>query len=152
MIRDAAPNETEALSALALRSKAHWGYDAAFMAACVEELTVTPARLAGWTTRVHEDGGAVDGFYALSTESGAACAEMFFVDPPAIGTGVGKVLWAEMVDRAAIDAVTLRIESDPQAEGFYARMGAVRTGTCDSASIPGRKLPVLIYDLRRGLR
>jgi len=152
MIRDATPDDAEALSALALRSKAHWGYDDAFMAACVDELTVTPAKLGDWTVRLYEDGGTTAGFYALSSESGSAIAELFFVDPPAIGTGVGRALWADMVDKAAMDSVTLRIESDPQAEGFYARMGAVRTGTCESASIPGRRLPVLLYDLRRGLR
>ena len=40
MIRDASPGDCEALSALAFSSKAHWGYDDAFMAACRDELTV----------------------------------------------------------------------------------------------------------------
>ena len=42
-LRDGESNEAEALSALALRSKAYWGYDEAFMTACVGELTVSPA-------------------------------------------------------------------------------------------------------------
>lgn len=152
MIRDAIPADAGVLTDIALRAKAHWGYDDAFMAACRDELTVTAARLAAETTRVHEAGGAADGFYSLSSSSGEANVELFFVDPPAIGRGVGAALWRDLVAQAALDAVILRIESDPQAEGFYRRMGAVRTGTAPSGSIPGRELPLLIYDLRRGLQ
>lgn len=152
MIRDAAPADTAALTELALRSKAHWGYDDAFMAACRDELTVTAATLDAWTVRLAERDDAAVGFYALSSKDGEACVEMFFVDPPAIGTGVGKALWPDMVAHAVRDAVTMRIESDPDAEGFYLRMGATRTGTAPSGSIPGRELPLLYYDLRRGLQ
>ena len=45
-IRRARGREAAALSALAMRSKAHWGYDAAFMAACRAELTLTPEGIA----------------------------------------------------------------------------------------------------------
>jgi hypothetical protein len=38
IIRPAQADEVEALTALALRSKAHWGYDDAFMEACRAEL------------------------------------------------------------------------------------------------------------------
>ena len=46
LIRPARAEECESLSELARRSKAVWGYDAAFMAACHEELAVQPARVA----------------------------------------------------------------------------------------------------------
>src|SRR5687768_14923343 len=45
-IRRARPDEAEHLTALTLRSKAHWGYDADFMAACVPSLTITSERIA----------------------------------------------------------------------------------------------------------
>jgi hypothetical protein len=45
-IRKARPDEAGELTELALRSKAHWGYDEAFMASCREELTVRKARWA----------------------------------------------------------------------------------------------------------
>ena len=34
-------DEADCLTALCMRSKAHWGYDAAFMHACREELRMT---------------------------------------------------------------------------------------------------------------
>jgi len=40
-IRPARAGEAEALTALCVRSKAHWGYDAAFMRLCVPALTMS---------------------------------------------------------------------------------------------------------------
>ena len=42
---------------------------------------------------------------------------------------------------------TLHIHSDPFAEGFYLRNGAIRIGETPSGSIPGRLLPLLRLDL-----
>ena len=40
-LRDARQDELQSLTELCLRSKAVWGYDAAFMAACRIELTLS---------------------------------------------------------------------------------------------------------------
>lgn len=40
------------------------------------------------------------------------------------------------------------IEADPNAVPFYLRMGALKVGEVDSKRIPGRKVPVLRFDLR----
>jgi hypothetical protein len=43
----------------------------------------------------------------------------------------------------------LRVVSDPNAAGFYLRMGACQVG--EQASVPvGRRLPVLVIPLREG--
>ena len=39
------PNEAVYLSALALRSKAHWGYSKEFLKSCENELTYDPVQL-----------------------------------------------------------------------------------------------------------
>ncbi|MEU4236164.1 hypothetical protein [Actinoplanes sp. NPDC026619] len=41
-IRPARPGEAAALSELARRSKAHWGYDEGFLDACRADLTLSP--------------------------------------------------------------------------------------------------------------
>lgn len=46
LIRLARVTEAEILSDLALRSKAHWGYDAEFIEACRDELTVDASEVA----------------------------------------------------------------------------------------------------------
>lgn len=45
IIRPASRAEASLLSQLAFESKAYWGYDADFMVACREELTVTEEEL-----------------------------------------------------------------------------------------------------------
>ena len=51
-IRPARAEEATTLSALALRAKAHWGYDEAFVAAYRDALTVRPGDIADHTIRV----------------------------------------------------------------------------------------------------
>ena len=79
---------------------------------------------------------------------GIAELDACFVEPSAIGSGVGRALWekAEALARAG-GAVEIGLDSDPFAEGFYKAMGAVRVGEAPSGSIPGRVLPRMIKTL-----
>ncbi|MFE4449715.1 GNAT family N-acetyltransferase [Streptomyces sp. NPDC056796] len=148
-VREGRPEEAEALTGLALRSKAHWGYDEAFLAACRDELTVTPGDTAGGRTAVAEEDGRVLGFTALSGEPPEGALGMMFVEPEAIGRGVGRLLFSHTVAQARrLGFESLTIDADPHAEPFYLAMGAVRTGTTPSGSIPGRELPLLALPLR----
>jgi GNAT superfamily N-acetyltransferase len=143
-LRPAVPGEAAALSRLALRSKAHWGYDEEFLAACRAELTLRPEQCDGVHTVVAERDAVLLGFYRLAGEAPVAELADLFVDPTAIGQGVGATLLADAVDRArAVGVARLVIDSDPHAEEFYAHMGARRIGTVASGSIPGRELPRL---------
>jgi GrpB-like predicted nucleotidyltransferase (UPF0157 family)/GNAT superfamily N-acetyltransferase len=147
-IRAATPGECEALSDLALRSKAHWGYDADFLAACRAERTVEPADVRRLRVSLADESGDVVGFYAL--EGGAPEGELtfLFVEPGRIGAGVGRMLWEDCLATAArIGLSRIRIESDPFAEGFYLSMGATRIGDVPSQSIPERRLPLLVFDM-----
>jgi len=147
-IRRARREEAALLSDLALRAKAHWGYDDAFMEMCREELSVTISDIEGGTVWVAEAGGSVLGFMDLRMADGVAELDACFVEPTAIGSGVGRALWAqaETLARAA-GAGEIGLDSDPYAEGFYLAMGAVRTGEAPSGSIPGRVLPRLMKTL-----
>src|SRR4051812_27147684 len=121
-----------------MRSKAHWGYDDAFMAACRDELTIRAEHI----PRV--DVADVDGDIVGMVRLESGCIEDLFVEPAAIGTGVGRALFRHVVRRAAAEGMArLSIDADPNAEGFYASMGAVRVGEAPSQSIPGRMLPLL---------
>jgi predicted N-acetyltransferase YhbS len=90
------------------------------------------------------------GFYALVGEGRELDLEHLWVTPEHIGTGVGRLLFDHAVRRAvSLGAETVRIESDPNAEGFYRRMGAVRAGEI-SYPIDGQKrtLPLLVAEVR----
>jgi GNAT superfamily N-acetyltransferase len=143
-LRPAVPAEADALSRLALRSKSHWGYDEQFLAACRAELTLRPEQCDGVRTVVAERAAVLLGFYRLDGAAPVAELADLFVDPAALGSGVGGLLLADAVGRArSLGIARLLIDSDPHAEGFYARMGARRVGTVASGSIPDRELPRL---------
>ena len=140
-IRRAWTTEAEALTELALRAKATWGYDAAFIEACRAELTMTPERLAAWMVWVAEVDGMIAGMIALGLD-GDAEVEDFFVEPEFQGQGVGGLLMATLLDACRAQNVTsVSVDADPNAEGIYARFGFATVGRSPSGSIPGRFLP-----------
>jgi GNAT superfamily N-acetyltransferase len=143
-IRRARPEEAAALSALAVRSKASWGYDEAFMKACVDELGVSADFVRRHPVYVIEEGRRLLGFYTLEPlADGEVELGHLFVEPGAFRRGCGTRLLehARTTARAAGHAV-LVIQGDPNAEGFYRAMGAAKIGARPSASIPGRELPL----------
>lgn len=138
-IRPAAPGDAKALTALAFRSKAHWGYDDEFMEACRPSLAIRATCVQ--PTFVASVDGVIAGFYQLDgSEVGA-----FFVDPPHIGRGVGRALWEHLIGEARSRGLSsVEILADPNAEGFYLTMGAERVGDAPSDVFgPDRMLPLL---------
>lgn len=145
-IRDGRPEDAALLTAIALRSKAHWGYDAAFLEACRAELTVDPDAVSPRRILVALEGDRVVGFVAVDGEPPVGEIGLLFVEPNRIGRGAGRALFEAAIERARAGGfAALTIDSDPGAEGFYLHMGAVRVGVAPSASIAGRLLPRLRY-------
>ncbi len=117
-VRDAHPSEASALTELALRSKAHWPYDAAFLAAARPALTIDAALIARATCRVATRGGAMIGFYLLAVDDGVPTLRDLWLEPAAIGSGAGRALWDDMIAAARrLGYARVRIESDPNAAG-----------------------------------
>lgn len=143
VIRRARPADVARLTEVAHAAKRHWGYPESDIALWRSDLSVTPALLAEDVYLCAEDDGRVVGFAAVSFEGGAAGLEHLWVDPPAMGRGHGAALFRHALAVAGEHGATaLRIASDPNAEKFYLRMGAVRVGEVASTP-PGRVLPVL---------
>ncbi len=150
-IRDATPADAARLSGIAHAAKAHWGYPAAWLELWRAELTLTAADLARLTVRVAAgDDGAPLGFAATST-AGSPRRELehLWVDPAAMGRGVGRALLRDALRLAhEAGAVGLSILSDPHAADFYRRCGA-RPAEDVPAPMPGapeRTLPRLHLD------
>lgn len=141
-------DELEALTELCLRSKALWGYDAAFLEACRRELTLTPEDLGRTAACVAEREGRRVGICQVAIEGSDADLVKLFVEPEEIGRGYGRILfdWAVRTARDA-GGRCMTIDADPGAVPFYERMGAVPAGLVPSGSIPGRFLPRLVVAL-----
>ncbi|MFJ4775888.1 GNAT family N-acetyltransferase [Streptomyces sp. NPDC088762] len=126
-VRAARAAEAEALTGLVRRSKAHWGYAPDFLAAQAEQLRIRPAEVTARRVVVAEDGrGRPLGVASLEGGPPQAALGLLFVDPVAIGQGVGRLLYRDALRRAAeLGVCRLVIDSDPHAAGFYRAMGAL---------------------------
>ncbi|MER5700259.1 GNAT family N-acetyltransferase [Streptomyces mirabilis] len=150
LIRPARATEARMLTDLALRSKAHWGYDAEFLKACREELTVAANEVTRRRAMVADRDGHILGFTTLEGEPPTGVLGMMFVDPRAIGQGIGRLLFEHTIAAGRdLGFTQLTIDADPNAEPFYRAMGAVRVGNVPSGSIAGRVLPQMVVTVQR---
>jgi GNAT superfamily N-acetyltransferase len=141
----ALPEDAGALSSIARAAKAHWGYPEAWLRRWDDVLTLNPGYIVSNPTYCLVADGAFIGFFALVLKDKEAFLDHLWVMPTELGKGAGRRLFefAEDLARTA-GAATLKVESDPHAEGFYIRMGAKRFGEV-SAAMDGdnRALPRL---------
>ena len=145
--RPARAGEVDELTALALRSKAHWGYGQDFLDRCRPLLTVTEADLAAKLLLVADDGGPL-GFAGLAGPPPVGELTDLWVEPAVLGRGIGRLLFRHAVQAAREAGMTaLRIEAEPNAVGFYRAMGADPAGETPSGLVADRWLPVLRYRL-----
>lgn len=141
-VRPARPDEADALRALAHRSKAHWPYDAAFLARVAPMLVLTPTEIARDEVHVLEVDDAVVGWHRVALRDSHAELEALWVEPAFIGAGWGRVLFEHAVAVArAHAAAALEWDAEPFAQAFYERMGGVEIGRTPSAVEEGRTLP-----------
>ncbi len=148
-VRKAVPGESSSLAALCIRSKAHWGYDDAFMEMSAASLAVSEDDIASGRVLVAVDGnGRALGMACVLPEGVTADLDALFVDPPAIGKGAGRLLFDAAIGLArTLGARRLTILADPNAAPFYERMGARYLRNAPSDAIPGRALPFYECDL-----
>ena len=147
-IRKASTEDAATLTRIALDAKRHWGYPEHWIQHWQDDLTISPDFVAANQVYVAEHDGDLLGFYALVIKKKKAELDHMWVAPAHIGSGVGKELFIHAMQTAAgqdIDAV--EILSDPNAAGFYRKMGAHQIGETTS-EIDGRSrtLPRLSVD------
>ena len=139
------------LSEVAFAAKQHWGYPAEWMAQWRDELRLTPEYISAQPVYVAKQAGKIVGFFGLNLLGDGKHLEHLWLRPAYIGQGLGRALFIEAVRQARIARVTeLRIKSDPNAESFYLRMGAVRVGL-EKYRLLGkvrREVPLLAYFIR----
>jgi GNAT superfamily N-acetyltransferase len=152
-IRPARRGEAASLTAICLRSKAHWGYDAEFMRLSTPHITVHESDIeAGHVLVGCDASGRIIGLVRVQPEGEEAELGLMFVDPFAIGTGAGRALFeAAAVLARRLGAKRMTILADPNAAPFYERMGARFVRNAPSDAIPGRTLPFYEYDLTPGV-
>jgi GNAT superfamily N-acetyltransferase len=145
----ARPDDAEVLTRISFAAKRHWGYPESWIERWRESLTIIPDFIRRNEVYVAVVEGNPVGFYALVGDGRKLELEHLWVSPEFIGTGMGRALFDHAVRRAAaLGAEVVGVESDPNAEGFYRRMGARRVGEI-SCPIDGQKrtLPLLAVEV-----
>ncbi len=148
LLRRARVGEAALLTEIAFAAKQHWGYPAEWLAAWRYDLTVTADYIRTQRVVVAETDGLIAGFVGLLRTAEGDQLEHLWLRPSCMGRGLGRRLFEEAVNQARAAGITaLQIRADPNAEGFYLKMGAVRIGE-EVYELPGkirREVPLLTY-------
>ncbi|WP_368906904.1 GNAT family N-acetyltransferase [Bacillus wiedmannii] len=145
-IRKALLSEANELSELALHSKATWNYSEEFILACKGDLTVTEEYIKNNFVYVLENDNTKIGFFSFLRDDNAL--DFLYIHPRYKGKGYGEILWEYVIEQAnELGIKSFTVDSDPNAKGYYLKMGAKLIGETPSTVCKDRLLPLLKYDV-----
>ena len=147
LIRPAHTGEAALLTGICLRAKAHWGYDSIFMEAAAQLLQIREGEIGAGRVLTALRDEKPCGVAAIVPLRRAGWFELshLFVGPEYLRQGIGGALFQAAVELAARTGAHLSILSDPNAAGFYERLGARRCGAAQSDVERGRMLPLFEF-------
>jgi GNAT superfamily N-acetyltransferase len=125
LVRAGTEDDFARLREIAVEAKAHWGYDRSRVEEWARHGDFETESLRAREVYLAEADGAAIGWAALIMRGEVGWLEDLWVDPPWIGRGVGRLLFEHVAGRAReLGARRLEWEAEPNATGFYRRMGA----------------------------
>lgn len=142
-IRRALAGDAPQLTRIAFSAKRHWGYPDAMIELWIDDLTVTDSYIETHSAYAAVVDSEIAGWYSIASENAVAMIDYCWVDPQWIGQGMGRSMlehMREMVRHCGVKRV--QVVSDPNAEGFYCRMG-FETIDHYASLPPGRLLPIM---------
>jgi len=159
IFRNAVPEEAESITQLTLDSKRYWGYPEEYITIWTDEMTIRPSYIEKNMIVVAEENSELLGYVSIIEEprkhvvkigdyklSGGFFLDNLFIHPSYIRQGIGEKLIAIAFDWCKERRIKrLHVFSDPNAKGFYEKMGAVCLGELPSNNA-GRPLPFLFFD------
>jgi GNAT superfamily N-acetyltransferase len=132
------------LREIAYAAKAHWGFDTRLVREWADSLDVDDGRI----LLVEEQEGVALAWASLIPQGDVCVLEDLWVEPRSMGRGLGARLFRRAEERAhELGAARLEWEAEPNAVGFYEKMGA-RYLRDSEPSEWGRILPVMGVDLQ----
>ncbi len=125
----ALPEKAIILSKIAFAAKRYWGYPERWMELWKPQLTFNSKYFEENESWAAEINGVPVAFYTLLEQDGNAWIENLWVSPERIGKGVGKYLFLHALELSRQRGFQqLRLDSDPNAVGFYEKMGMYKIG------------------------
>ena len=125
-IRPGAADEGARLKEIAIAAKGFWGYEPARVREWADKGDFSPQRLSELTVFVAEADARPIGWCSLIPRGELCWLEDLWIDPAWIGKGVGTRLFVRAAEHAKeLGAVRMEWEAEPNAIGFYAKLGAI---------------------------
>ena len=156
MIRKANNYEFEILSDISFKSKKFWNYPEDYFNIWKNELTITKEYINKNIVYVYEENDKIIAYYSLINNKKDQYfndvfvekgwwLEHIFVLPDFINKGIGTKLIKHIHEISVINKIDkLKIFSDPNSNGFYDKIGAIKIRKSNS-SIKDRE--ILVYEL-----
>lgn len=159
-IQRAEIEDAQQLTEIAFAAKRYWKYPEAYFAIWEKELTITSGYIRDhWVYKAIIEGNTIgffsivevmEDFYAGKTfvHKGFWLDHLFLI-PDYIGKGIGRRVMG-FINQHCIqkNVENLYIFSDPNAYGFYEKVGAVYQSESPS-SIEGRNVLLFVYKIKR---
>jgi GNAT superfamily N-acetyltransferase len=141
ILRDAVPEERQALEALQRRAALTWEADRAFLLANPDVIELPLGHIQHGRVRVADAQGLALGFAVLLPRDGDALLEGLFVEPDQWGRGIGRSLVADAKAKArALGLGALEVVANHKALGFYMRLGFAACGVAETPFGPAQRL------------
>lgn len=144
VIEKASITDNEILTTITKKSKAYWGYSDEQIQKWDKNLTISQEYIREHGVFKLVENDLVIGYYSYVFEDEKIVKlDNLFILPEHIGKGFGKYLVLDFLNQMkelGIEKVTL--ESEPNAESFYSKMGFVKIGEFET-SIKDRFMPIM---------
>ncbi|OXB23197.1 hypothetical protein B0A80_12010 [Flavobacterium tructae] len=143
-IEKANTTDSEILTQITKKSKAYWGYSAEQIQNWEVNLTISPDYIKEHDVFKLVKDKVIIGYYSyLFEDEKNVKMDNLFILPEYIGKGFGKYLFLDFLNRMKeAEIQTIQLDSEPNAEGFYLKMGFVKIGAFET-SIKDRFMPIM---------
>jgi L-amino acid N-acyltransferase YncA len=131
--------------------KAHWGYGEEGLNRFMEKFGIHDKayfnHIVGY---VAESPKGIAGYYLFNTNDNTPVLDQFILDTNLIGKGFGRHLWNHCVKESQKQGWSeFNFWSDPNSQGFYEHMGAIKVDERPMVTVPGKMSPIMKYSVPR---
>ena|SRR6218665_2667319 len=136
--------DNEILTSITKKSKAYWGYSAEQIQKWDKNLTISQDYIRENNVFKLVDNDLIMGYYSyVFKDEKVIELDNLFILPEYIGKGFGKYLVFDFLNRIKEEKIErIILNSEPNAEEFYAKMGFVKIGEFET-SIKNRFMPIM---------
>lgn len=136
--------DNEILTSITKKSKAYWGYSDEQIQKWDKNLTISQDYIRENNVFKLVDNDLIIGYYSyVFKDEKVIELDNLFILPEHIGIGFGKYLLLDFLNRMKEEKIErIILDSEPNAESFYAKMGFVKIGEFET-SIKNRFMPIM---------